>query len=163
MSTVVRAIADGGTVSDPLPTEAPVVVEGRTFPRRDADGVSVSQFPQIVFSEPVMRIPANVTLTEAGGAPVPFVMHGVGPTGPVSPVDNPASAVTSLTVQPLVGLKFNTTYVLRLTEGIVDLDNGVEDGRPNKSLTAYARRGSRRSDRKRSAAPPTRSRRPDSW
>jgi hypothetical protein len=138
VSSTFRVIAEGGGVSDPLPTQNPAVIEARTAPKRDAHGVPVSMFPQVVFTEPVKHVPGHVSLVEADtNTPVPFVVLGVGPSGPISNVDNDELVVTALTLQPTVGLKFNTTYRLTLTPDIVDLDTGAEDGKPNKALDPY--------------------------
>jgi hypothetical protein len=133
-----RAIAAGGGVSDPLPADPPIVVDGRTVPKRGASGVAVSAFPQITFSEPVRGItPASVTLTDPTGAMVPATIFGVGPDGPLGAIASSGAIVTSITLQPLAGLKYATTYTLRLTAAISDLDDGTNDTPANKPLVPY--------------------------
>ncbi len=124
VSRTVRVIAAGGRV-DTLPGAAPVVTQ--VVPRANSKGVAVSSLPQVFFSEPVRNIrdaaASNLTLVDADGAEVPVVLSGVDPDGfPVDQITTASQAVTSVTVQPLVGLRFGTRYRLKLGAEIVDLD-----------------------------------------
>jgi hypothetical protein len=138
-TTTVRVIAAGGSATDPLPNDPPAVTAAQTVPKANATGVPVTIYPQVVFTEPVTHVPGHVTLTEAAsGAVVPVMLLGVGPSGPVS-VDSDGAVVTSLTIQPAVGLKYATRYRLSLTSDIVDTDTNPSTGAPApKALAAYA-------------------------
>jgi hypothetical protein len=98
--------------------------------------VPVTVFPQVTFTEPVVNVPAGVTLVDADGAPVPFTLLGVGPDGPVTDVQA-ATPITSLTIQPLTGLKYATTYTLRLSADITDLDEAPDGTPARKALIPY--------------------------
>jgi hypothetical protein len=52
---------------------------------------------------------------------VPLGLQGVGPDGPVAMV-TATSRITSLTITPLVGMKYGQKYQLALDGTIVDLD-----------------------------------------
>lgn len=110
----------------------PKVVD--TAPVNNAVSVSPSVFPQITFNEPVLHVPGNVVLADHTGTSVPVQLIGIRPFDPNNPnanlVANPlnsADAITSLTIQPLFGLKYNETYTLTLnasaTNGCVDSNN----------------------------------------
>jgi hypothetical protein len=132
-----RAIAPGGGVSEPLPDDPPAVIDARTAPKPDAVGVAITVFPQVTFTEPVTNVPVGVSLVDASGASVPFALLGIGPDGPVTDVQA-ATPITSLTVQPLLGLKYGTRYTLQLTSDITDLDEAPDGTRARKALTPYA-------------------------
>lgn len=110
----------------------PKVVD--TAPLNGATSVSPSVFPQVTFNEPVSHVPDNVLLKDHAGTPVPIQLIGIRPFDSNNPnanlVANPLRAtdvITSLTVQPLFGLKYNETYTLTLnaksTNGCVDNNN----------------------------------------
>jgi hypothetical protein len=139
------AVAPGGgnntnitcTVAPPpaAPTSSctlPKVID--TAPLNGATSVSPSVFPQVTFNEPVSQVPGNVVLADHTGTPVPIQLIGVRPFDSNNPnanlVANPLKAtdvITSLTLQPLFGLKYNETYTLTLnaksTNGCVDSNN----------------------------------------
>jgi hypothetical protein len=141
----VIASAGGGSGGDPgtgsgaltnLPNDPPAVVTGLTVPRANATGVQTSVFPQVTFTEPVKHVPQHVVL-QGGGSYVPILLSGDGPNGTVDPLTTDDQVVTSLTIQPLQPLLYNTTYTLTLTADIVDLDVGL-DGQPApKALVLY--------------------------
>jgi RHS repeat-associated protein len=126
-SRTFRVLAEGGTNNDPNPGEPPAVVS--VFPDPDATGVAVNAYPRVIFSEPVKQVPGNVALLEVKPdgteVAVPVRLSGVGPQGPIDPITSASEVITSLTVQPLSGLKYATRHVLRLSasaSSIVDLD-----------------------------------------
>jgi hypothetical protein len=120
-SLIFRAIAAGGSGSENLPGQAPAVVTAATAPSNGATGVEVTMFPHVTFTEPVKGVASRVVL-QGGGDTVPVELSGDGPEGPVDAVTSDTQVVTSLTVQPIRPLLYNTTYTLTLTNGIVDLD-----------------------------------------
>ena len=132
-----RVVAEGGGV-DNLPDSAPAVIEARTQPQADATGVAVTAFPQVAFTEPVNNVPGNVRLLDAAGNEVAIKLSGVGP-GPnvVDDISTADVVVTSLTIQPLGGLRYNTRYRLLLGDGIRDLDKDGQGSPAPKSLMAY--------------------------
>ena len=90
----------------------------------------IGALPQVVFTEPVKHLPGAVTLVDDTGARVGIALSGVGPNGPIADLAA-TSIITSLTIQPLAGLKYNTRYTLTLSSAIVDTDAGPS---PNKPL-----------------------------
>lgn len=132
---ILRAVAPGGTTRDSLPNDPPAVITSLTFPKANANGVQPSVVPQVSFTEPVKNIAdtgsAHVTLTDSTGADVALNIQGAGLTGAVEHISDPNVIVTGLTLQPLVPLKYGTTYTLTLTTDIVDTDT------PPKHLAAY--------------------------
>jgi hypothetical protein len=94
-------------------------------PENGATSVPPSVFPQVTFSEPVKNVSiANVVLKDSSGTTVPVQFLGVRPDGSVANPVQPSDTVTSITIQPTVGLKFNQTYSLTLnaknTSGCLD-------------------------------------------
>jgi hypothetical protein len=131
-SMTFRAITAGGSANGPLPDDAPAVITAKTYPKAGAKGVPVSAFPYVEFTEPVKKIPGNVKLVELSGlVEVPVKLIGFGPSGPIDGISSPDAVITSLTFEPLVGLKFGTAYELQLSEEIQDLDD------PPKALVPY--------------------------
>ncbi|HEY2941643.1 MAG TPA: Ig-like domain-containing protein, partial [Vicinamibacteria bacterium] len=120
-SATFRVIAEGGGI-DNDPGSPPRVITARTVPKAGAEGVPVTVFPQIAFTEPVRQVPGNVSMLEPDGTAVPLKLSGVTTQGVVIENVTDTDVVTSLTLQPLAGLKYNTTYRLVLTAGIEDLD-----------------------------------------
>jgi hypothetical protein len=100
------------------------VIPARTVPKTGATGVQVGTYVQVVFTEPVRKIPGNVVLKDARGQPVAVRLSGVLRFGGVIEdlSASPDAAITSLTVQPLSGLEYGATYTLELADGIQDLD-----------------------------------------
>jgi len=131
-----RIVAAGGGV-DTDNNAAPRVIEARTAPKSNARGVSVSSFVSLSFSEPVKNVLSNLTFTSTEGD-VQFRVSGVKPDGTVVSDLSPAPtvAVTSVTLEPLFGLKFGTTYTVRALSGIEDLDTDASGPAP-KFLDPY--------------------------
>lgn len=130
-SLTFRVIAAGGGTTTSVPGRPGVL---SVVPKAGASGVPVSTFVQLAFSEPVTHITAeNVTLIGPDGA-VTVRMSGVaiGADGSPIPVDTVTSthSVTSLTLVPEVGLRYDATYQIRLTDAIVDRDL-TANGEPN--------------------------------
>lgn len=140
-TVTIRVLAGAGGV-DNDPNAPPSVITAQTVPTADAVGVPVTILPQVAFTEPVRQIPNHVLLYDAQGAVVPIKISAVGidPQGQTITVDNVAdnaTVVTSLTIQPLLGLAYNTRYRLVLTTGITDLDKAPDGSSAAKSLLAY--------------------------
>ncbi|HYR30229.1 MAG TPA: Ig-like domain-containing protein, partial [Thermoanaerobaculia bacterium] len=135
----ILVIAAGGNNGVSLPNQPPDLITSLIEPENNAVGVDVNAFPQVVFTEPVKRVAANVTLTEEGSN-VQFTIAAVGANADGSSfvisdlqAQNPEVAVTSITLRPREPLKFGKTYTLTLLGGIVDLDKkptGEEDPKP---------------------------------
>ncbi|HEY2945480.1 MAG TPA: Ig-like domain-containing protein, partial [Vicinamibacteria bacterium] len=137
-SATFRVIAEGGGI-DNDPVSPPRVITARTLPKANAQGVPVTAFAQIAFTEPVRKIqfPETVSLLEPDGTAVPLKLSGVTAQGAVIENLTPDDAVTSLTIQPLEGFKYDTAYRLLLTEGIEDLDKDAGGNPAPKSLVPY--------------------------
>lgn len=133
---VVRAAAAGGGNNESLPSDPPQVITERTLPKTNATGVPIGVLPQIVFTEPVQNVPSGVTLIEDGGGEVTITLSGVGPDGPIATL-NDASIVTSITVQPVAGVKYGKRYTLTLSNAIKDTDDGSNNTPANKPLVPY--------------------------
>lgn len=114
-------VAAGGSNNVVTPNRPPLVLS--TVPLQNAGRVDVSSFPQVTFSEPVTNVPGNVTLVGTDNDAPRFIMIGVRPDGTVANPVGPLDAITSLTIQPESGLKFNMGYTLTLTGGIKDQNN----------------------------------------
>ena len=130
-----RVLAAGGGV-DTDPDAAPAVLDARTLPRPGASGVPVAAFPQLAFSEPVRNVPGHVQLLDDAGQPVTIRLSAVGvdANGAVTVIEDlssPAAVVTSVTVQPLVGLQYGQRYRLVVSTDIRDLDSEP------KAIAAY--------------------------
>jgi hypothetical protein len=139
VSATFRVIAEGGGI-DNDPGAPPRVITDRTLPRMNATGVPVTIFPQVAFSEPVRKVAVsdNVMLVEPDGTRLAIKLSGVSPEGVV--IDNltaETDAVTSLTLQPLHGLKYSTTYRLVLSAGIEDLDKDSSGSPAPKTLVPF--------------------------
>ena len=100
----------------------------------------LSIFPQITFTEPVVHVAdaGSVTLIEEGeGDPVevPLKISAVGIDYNGDPIViedlslSPETPITSITLQPLYGLKYSTQYTMKLTSQITDMDVD-NDGNP---------------------------------
>ncbi len=84
-------------------------------PQNGLTSVPPSVFPEVTFSEPVTQVStANVVLTDPSGTPIPVQFLGIRPDGSVANPVQPSDIVTSITIQPTLGLKFNQTYSLSL-------------------------------------------------
>ncbi len=117
-----RIVAAGGEIETDL-SNPPSVVEGSTAPKKNAKGISVGSFVSLTFSEPVTKVLQNLEFTSNGG-PVPFRASAVAIDQSV--IEDlstaPTAAITSVTLQPLYGLKFGETYTVIAHDGIEDLD-----------------------------------------
>src|SRR5258708_6936882 len=89
-------------------------------PLKNAVSVPVTTFPEITFSEPVMNVPANFAFVDAEGNVPPVLLIGVHPDGSLASALSATDLITSLTIQPLEGLKYNEQYTLTLNNGMVD-------------------------------------------
>jgi hypothetical protein len=122
-STTIRVIAAGGGTHTSVPGRPGVL---RVSPLRDARGVPVSAFVDLAFTEPVTGVTAaSVRIEDAGGQAIPVQLSGVGiEDGQPVAVDKVGAGhvVTSLTLIPQIGLKFNTVYRVILTSAIADRD-----------------------------------------
>jgi hypothetical protein len=81
-------------------------------PTDGATKVPIDVFPNVVFSEPVSNVPANVSF---GGNAIPatsYVLIGITPDGNVVNPVGPGDWITALTIRPLQGLDFGQTYFL---------------------------------------------------
>ena len=131
--TTFRVIGAGGT-DEIVEGARPEVIPARTVPKSGASGVQVSTYMQVVFTEPVRKVSGNVLLKDAKGQPVAVKLSGVLRHGGVVEdlAASPDAVVTSLTVQPLSGLKYGATYRLELGDGIEDLDTTPCGPAPNQ-------------------------------
>ncbi|HEY6349630.1 MAG TPA: Ig-like domain-containing protein [Candidatus Angelobacter sp.] len=114
--------------------EPPQVIN--TIPVAGAQGVPVNTFIQIQFSEPVVNVPGNVTLVpDDGSTPPDLNFTGINyKTGlPIANLGN-TDAVSSVTIQPVEGLKYGMHYTLNLTSAIQDLDNIQDPTKPALGL-----------------------------
>jgi hypothetical protein len=149
------AIGPGGSNSNVVNDQAPDVVTALLVPKPDAKSVPTTTFPQIVFTEPVNNVPSNLSLLDLGPAPqgadcsytgggslVSIKLSGVAvifdaqnnPTNvPVDTVSD-GHSVTSVTVIPQEGLKFNNCYKISLQNGITDLDKDANGNPAPKHL-----------------------------
>jgi hypothetical protein len=121
-----RVLATGGSVMTPAPGP-PGVITAQTAPKHEATGVPVTVYPQVYFTEPVQGVTQEtVGLTDSRGNPVALSFLGVGLDEDGNPVALDSvmvtSKVVSLTLVPLQGLSYSTTYTLRVTSGLTDLD-----------------------------------------
>lgn len=120
-------VAPGATNNQVTLGQAPIVISNT--PLQGVDSVPLSTFPQIVFSEPVANIPANFSFVDAGNNSPSVLLIGVRPDGSIASPVGAGDFITSLTVQPLAGLKFNEKYTLTLNNGIID-QNQDSSGNP---------------------------------
>jgi hypothetical protein len=128
-------VAPGGSNTQVRNNEAPYVLADQLLPKDGTTGVPITVFPQVTFSEPVHNVQANINLSlvdTADNVIIPVKLLGVGlttdvngnPTSTIQTFTNvgQSSAVTSVTLQPLAGLKFGVTYKIHLTSAIIDFD-----------------------------------------
>ena len=118
-------VASGGGNNDPV-AGPPVVIS--VSPKPSARGVPLDVLPQVAFSEPV-KVGGRVSFIEgdiasgAAGNPIAVTVIGTSPTaGVVDLGTNPQVPVTSITIKPLVGLRYGTTYNVVIETGAEDLD-----------------------------------------
>jgi hypothetical protein len=141
-------VAPGGDVKKPIPGP-PGVIDGRTVPKRNAEGVPTEVFPQVTFTEPVTNLTNNVQLVEVIHDPNPLIGDHDGPPLEVKlvgvqtndvPVElhSTATAVTALTVQPILGLKYDTQYKLTVGGSISDQDDQLPPGGGGTTTNAFS-------------------------
>jgi hypothetical protein len=111
-------VASGGSNNVVTTGSHPQIIS--TIPVQNANRVSIGAFPEITFSEPVTNVPDGVTLTDADGNSPPFVALGVRADGSIANPVGSGDAITSLTIQPLTGLRLGTLYKVSLNSLIVD-------------------------------------------
>ena len=123
-------VAGGGTNNAGIPDVGPDWITRKLVPKANAIGVAVDILPQVVFTEPVVNVVAGLQFT-AGSNPVAFKLAAAGLDSQGHPrtitdlfLEPPDTKVTAITIVPLGGLDFNTTYTLRLTSAIQDTDLG---------------------------------------
>ncbi|MEO8379456.1 MAG: Ig-like domain-containing protein [Acidobacteriota bacterium] len=123
-------VAGGGTNNAGIPDVAPDWITRKLVPKPNAVGVAVDILPQVVFTEPVVNVAAGLQFTTSSG-PVAFKLaaSAIDAQGQPQTINDlflePASTkVTAITLIPLGGLDFNTTYTLKLTSTIQDTDTG---------------------------------------
>ncbi|HKY22786.1 MAG TPA: Ig-like domain-containing protein, partial [Vicinamibacterales bacterium] len=121
-----RVIAAGSSQLTSVPGR-PGVILARTVPKANATGVPVTIFPQVTFTEPVTQISsASVQLIGPDGiVPVKLLavaVDGAGNPYPIDDLQDPNAVVSSLTLQPTIGLRFGASYRLVLTDAILDRD-----------------------------------------
>jgi hypothetical protein len=114
-------VTGGGDNNTTTPGQAPTVIS--TIPVLNAKRVPTTIFPGVTFSEPVTNVAGNVTLTDSNGNSPPFVLVGVRPDNSFANPVGSSDVVTSVTLQPLTGLKFNTQYTLTVTAAVTDQNN----------------------------------------
>lgn len=111
-------VAAGGTNNMVTPAQAPLVIG--TIPLQNAKRVPTTIFPEVTFSEPVTNVTGNLSFADAAGNQAPVSLIGVRADGSVANPVGSSDAITSLTIRPSTGLKFNTPYTLTLFFAIVD-------------------------------------------
>ncbi|HKY22792.1 MAG TPA: Ig-like domain-containing protein [Vicinamibacterales bacterium] len=121
-----RVIAAGSSQLTSVPGR-PGVILARTVPKANATGVPVTIFPQVTFTEPVTQISsASVQLIGPDGVvPVKLLavaVDGAGNPYPIDDLQDPNAVISSLTLQPTIGLQFGKSYRLVLTDAILDRD-----------------------------------------
>jgi len=119
VSTNFLVVGVGGGNTGITKGQAPEVVY--TVPANNAQNVSTTVFPQIVFSEPVTSvISKNVTLAlqSSPTSPVPLNLIGVKTDGTIANPVGATDAIVSLTIEPLTGLQFGQTYTINLNQNI---------------------------------------------
>ncbi|PYQ45888.1 MAG: hypothetical protein DMF77_02825, partial [Acidobacteria bacterium] len=123
-TTYFTVLAAGGA-SGPI-LGPPAVIASSTLPKDAATDVPVNVFPQVVFSEPVKDVPAHVHLIDDTRAEAATVLLALDPaTGRVVDLGAAAASapgITSLTIQPVQGLKYGVKYTLRIDAEVVDED-----------------------------------------
>lgn len=121
-------VAGGGTNNVSIPGERPDWITRKLVPKENSIGMAVDILPQVVFTEPVVNVMAGLQFTtEDGGVEYDITAAAVGPQGQTVIVHDlrgaPADTkVTAITIVPHGGLKFSTTYSLKLTGAIHDTD-----------------------------------------
>jgi hypothetical protein len=130
-------VAAGGSTNQIIPGKPPEIVA--VSPTAGSTGVPVDTFVQVTFSEPVTNLAGNVSLLPADGSASPpirlsgFSYLDLTNSNPISSL-SATDAVSSLTIQPLTGLKFGLKYTLQITSNVVDLDNVADPNKPALAL-----------------------------
>ena len=125
-----RVVAAGGELAT-LHGTPPAVVDGRTLPRPDAQGVPVGTYLRVVFTEPVVGVAEALSLRGTDGSgEVEVQISGTGPSGLVADLSAaPETPVTTVTVQPRRKLDFGVEYELSIEASVQDVDRD-EEGQP---------------------------------
>lgn len=136
-------VAAGGKTDKPIPNTPPDIITYLLSPKNGELGISIAALPQVTFTEPVTNVAANVRLQEMTGEVVPLTITAVavGSQGeaviiPDLAAQHPATPVTSITLRPTGGLKFNMQYKLVLQDGIQDLDKDALGNPTPRNLAA---------------------------
>jgi hypothetical protein len=124
-------VAGGGTNGVGIPDEDPDWITRKLVPKENALGVASDVLPQVVFTEPVTHVMEGLQFTGSTGA-VAFNISAVGLDQSGRPrviqdlrLEPAESKITSITLLPVGGLSFGTTYTLRLTSAIKDTDTDL--------------------------------------
>jgi hypothetical protein len=140
-------IASGGN-NDKVLTSAPDVLTAQLVPQAGANNVPTTVLPQVAFSQPVNNVASNTFLYEtdstgqANTALVPIKISGVAAVfdaqGNVTDqgVDtiHDSDNITTITIQPLEGLKYGTFYKISLGPAISDLEKDANGNPAPKHL-----------------------------
>jgi hypothetical protein len=121
-------VAGGGTNTSGIPNAAPDWITRKLVPKPGAYGVAIDVLPQVVFTEPVVNVMNGMQFTADSGS-AQFTVSAVGTDAQGRPriIQNLATEpsdtkITSITIVPVGGFDFDTTYTLRLTSAIKDTD-----------------------------------------
>jgi hypothetical protein len=121
-------VAGGGTNNASIPGVRPDWITRKLVPKENSLGMAVDILPQVVFTEPVVNVLAGLEFTGDSG-PVQFTISAaaVNSQGQTFIIQDlrgaPADTkVTAITIVPIGGLNFSTTYTLKLTSAIHDTD-----------------------------------------
>jgi hypothetical protein len=140
-SLTFRVVATGEGNNTTLPHDPPAVISNQTLPANDAVELPITTVIQMVFTEPVVNVAANVRLREVlSGAELPLRILAVTPLGEIVQLDAQGVgnvAVTALTIEPLVLLKADTRYRLTVSDGVADLDPIAKHLSPAPFITEF--------------------------
>jgi hypothetical protein len=142
----ILVIAAGGSNGTPLLNSPPDIISGLLYPEQDSTGVDVTVMPQIVFTEPVKNVAANVALLEDGKqVAVKISAVAVDANGNTVIINDlgaqpSTTAVTSITLQPIAPLKFGTGYTVELSSGISDVDKTADGADVSKQMLDMPRK-----------------------
>lgn len=111
-----------------IPGTNPDVITALLVPQDGATDVPTDIFPQVVFTQPVVNVKDNIQLFGSGHfVNVKMSAVGVDAQGNSFPITDLTAlssntAVTSITLQPVGALQFNTSYSLKIAGGILSTD-----------------------------------------
>lgn len=120
-------VAGGGGNSIVTPGVAPSIISNS--PANLETQVPVTVFPNVIFSEPVSNVPANVSFGGNGLPGTSYVLIGIRADNSVANPVSPTDWITALTIQPLQGLEYGATYYMNFNTGIID-QNKDANGNP---------------------------------